>query len=182
MAKITQVRLSGFGGQGIVLAGRLLGHAGVIEGKYVCGSDAYGAQARGSGCKSEVIFSKDPIDFPHLIGADILVAMSQQAYQADCDDVIKPSGLVFYDQGQVTPRQDLNVSQFGIPATAYAVKKLKNRQVANIILVGSLVEKTGIVSPGTLRKAIRSLIPPRFSALNIEAFRVGMDLGRKTHG
>jgi 2-oxoglutarate ferredoxin oxidoreductase subunit gamma len=182
MAGTTQIRLSGFGGQGIVLAGRLLGHAGVIEKKYVCGSDAYGAQARGSGCKSELVFSKAPIDFPHLIRADILVAMSQQAYQEDCEEVRKPSGLIFYDPGQVTPRQDLNVSQFGIPATEYAVKKLKDRQVANLILVGSLVEKTGIVSPGTLRKAIRSLIPPRFSALNLEAFRIGMELGRKTHG
>ena len=75
------MRLSGFGGQGVVLAGILLGQAGVIDGKYVSGSNSYGAQARGSGCKSEIVFSDGPIDFPHLTTADILVAMSQGSLQ-----------------------------------------------------------------------------------------------------
>ena len=87
MTEMIQVRLSGFGGQGIILAGLLLGQAGVIEGKYIAGSDSYGAQARGSGCKSEIVFSDGPIDFPHLITSDILVAMSQGAYHTYCKDV-----------------------------------------------------------------------------------------------
>ena len=98
MPEITQVRLSGFGGQGIVLAGILLGEAGVIDGKYISGSNSYGAQARGSECKSEVVFSDRPIDFPHLTTADILVAMSQGAYDMFCEDVKERSGLILYDQ------------------------------------------------------------------------------------
>jgi 2-oxoglutarate ferredoxin oxidoreductase subunit gamma len=76
MTEIKQVRLSGLGGQGIVLSGMLLGQAGVMEGKYIAGSNSYGAQARGSGCKSEIVFSDSPINYPHLTISDVLVAMS----------------------------------------------------------------------------------------------------------
>ena len=87
MTDIKQIRMSGFGGQGILLAGALLGEAGVIEGKWVSGSNSYGAQARGSGCKSEIIFSNAPIDYPHLTTADFLVAMSQGTYDLYVRDV-----------------------------------------------------------------------------------------------
>jgi 2-oxoglutarate ferredoxin oxidoreductase subunit gamma len=182
MARIIQLRFSGFGGQGIVLVGTLLGHAGVIEKNYVCGSDSYGAQARGSICKSEVIFSDGPIDFPHLILADILVVMSQQAYHTDCEEVRKRSGLILFDQGHVVPKEGLNVCQIGIPATDHAVRKLKNKQVANMILLGALVDITGIVSAGSIRKTLRSRISQKALSLNLEAFQIGMRLGRKAHG
>ena len=117
MSEITQIRLSGFGGQGVVLAGVLLGEAGALDGNYVSGSNSYGAQARGSGCKSEVIFSRGPVDFPHLIGADILIAMSQGAYNEYCGDVNEDSGLILFDQGPVTSKEGLKVKQIGIPAT-----------------------------------------------------------------
>ena len=120
MTEIRQVRLSGLGGQGVVLAGLLLGQAGMIEGKYITGSNSYGAQARGSGCKSEIVFSDGPISFPHLITADILVALSQGAYQIYCKDV-KESGLILYDQGLVTPNVELNVKQLGVTADRKSV-------------------------------------------------------------
>ena len=71
------------------------GEAGVIDGKYISGSNSYGAQARGSGCKSEIVFSDRPIDFPHLTTADILVAMSQGAYDIYCEDVKEDLGSSF---------------------------------------------------------------------------------------
>jgi 2-oxoglutarate ferredoxin oxidoreductase subunit gamma len=182
MTEIKQVRLVGFGGQGIILAGVLLGQAGVIEGKYVAGSDSYGAQARGSGCKSEVVLSDGPIDFPHLTTADILVAMSQGAYNIYCEDVKADSGLILYDQGLVNLREDLKVRQVNVPATEYALKKLRNKQVANIILLGALAEITKIVLPKSMRKAILMHVSKRFQSLNLEALRLGMELGRKIHG
>jgi 2-oxoglutarate ferredoxin oxidoreductase subunit gamma len=178
MEEIRQVRLSGLGGQGVVLAGLLLGQAGVIEGKYITGSNSYGAQARGSGCKSEIVFSEGPISFPHLITADILVALSQGAYQIYCEDV-KESGLILYDQGMVTPKVELNVKQLGVPATEISVKKLGNKQVANIVILGALVETTRIVSPKAIRKAIALHIAKRFRALNLKALRIGMGLGKQ---
>ena len=93
-----------YGGQGVVLAGVLLGEAGVIDGKFVAGSNSDGAQARGSGCKSEIVFSNEPIDFPHLVTADIFVALSQGAYSMGCGDVRETSGLILYDRGQRDPQ------------------------------------------------------------------------------
>jgi 2-oxoglutarate ferredoxin oxidoreductase subunit gamma len=182
MSEITQVRLSGFGGQGVVLAGMLLGQAGAIDGKYVSGSNSYGVQARGSGCKSEIIYSNGPIDFPHLIHADILVAMSQGAYNQYCDDVKAVSGLILYDQGQVTPREGIEVKQIGIPATEQAFKKLKNKQVANIVFLGALIERTGVVSLEAMEKAMQAHLSKRFRALNLKALRLGLKLGRQVHG
>jgi len=178
MTEVLQVRLSGFGGQGIILAGLLLGQAGVIEGKYIAGSDSYGAQARGSGCKSEIVFSDGPIDFPHLITSDILVAMSQGTYHTYCKDM-KESGIIFYDQGLVTPEQRLNVEQRGVAATEISIKRLKNKQVANILLLGVVVETTKIVSPKSIQKAITFHIGERFRALNLKALRTGIEFGKK---
>jgi 2-oxoglutarate ferredoxin oxidoreductase subunit gamma len=178
MTEVLQVRLSGFGGQGIILAGLLLGQAGVIEGKYIAGSDSYGAQARGSGCQSEIVFSDGPIDFPHVITADLLVAMSQGAYHTYCKDV-KEQGIIFYDQGLVTPEQGLNVKQRGVAATEISIKKLKNKQVANILLLGVVAETTKIVSPTSIQKAITFHIGERFRALNLKALRIGIELGKK---
>jgi 2-oxoglutarate ferredoxin oxidoreductase subunit gamma len=182
MEEITQVRLSGFGGQGIVLAGILLGEAGVIDGKYVAGSDSYGAQARGSSCQSEVVFSDGFIDFPHLITADILIAMSQGAYNMFCEDVREKSGLILFDQYQIRPKEGFHVIQIGIPATEYALKKLKNKQVANIILLGALIEITKIVSLKAIKKAIHTHVSGRFRSLNLNALRIGIELGRRVHG
>lgn len=182
MSDIKQVRLSGFGGQGVVLAGLLLGQAGVFDGKYISGSNSYGAQARGSGCKSEIVFSDGPVDFPHLTIADILIAMSQGAYNTYCTEVRKESGLILFDQGFVTPRDDLNVKHIGIPATEVSVKRLKNKQVSNIVFLGALVEITQIVSRGAIRKALSKHISERFRLLNLKALRLGMELGRKFNG
>ena len=178
MAEIRQVLLSGFGGQGVVLAGVLLGEAGVIDGRYVSGSNSYGAQARGSGCKSEIVFSDGPIDFPHLITADILVALSQGAYDLYCREVKESSGIILYDQGQVTPQEGLRVKQIGIPATDWALKQLKNKQVANIILVGALIETTKLVSLEAIEKAMKTHVSQRYQALNLEALKIGLELGR----
>ena len=182
MKKVKQVRLSGLGGQGIVLAGLLLGQAGVMEGSHISGSNSYGAQARGSECKAEIVFSDGPIDFPHVIRADFLVAMSQGAYDRYCEDIRMESGLIVYDQGLVSPKVDLRVRQLGVPATEMSVKKLKNKQMANIILLGFFAETTKMVSTGSLRKAVVLHGGRGFQSLNLKALQIGKDLGRRSNG
>jgi 2-oxoglutarate ferredoxin oxidoreductase subunit gamma len=182
MSGITQIRLGGFGGQGIVLAGVLLGHAGVIEGKQVSVSNSYGVAARGSDCKAEIIFAQCPIDYPHLLAADFFVAMSQGAYNAYLKDVRPGSGLVLFDEGFVRPRELPQVDQKAVPATNSAIAKLQERQAANIVLLGALVEASGIVSAEAVRKAIRTQIDERFRALNLKALSLGVELGRQLHG
>jgi 2-oxoglutarate ferredoxin oxidoreductase subunit gamma len=182
MTSLIQVRLSGFGGQGVVLAGVLLGQAGALDGKFVTGSNSYGAQARGSGCKAEVVFSDGPIDFPHLIVADILVAMSQGGYDLYAHDVRPNIGLILYDQGQVNPKWDLKTPQIALPASECAFKKLNTKQAANIVLLGALIQITKLVSGRAMRKAIQVQVPERFRKLNLEALEIGIHLGRQTCG
>jgi len=182
MTEIRQVRLSGLGGQGILLAGALLGEAGVLEGRSVSGSNSYGAQARGSGCKSEIIFADDPIDYPHLTTADYLVAMSQGTYDLYAEEVREDTGVILYDDGLVKPKRDLKVKQIGIPATEQAMKALNNKQAANIVLLGAFIEITNIVSSGAIQKAMKIHVSERFRDLNLKAFEMGLELGRQAHG
>jgi 2-oxoglutarate ferredoxin oxidoreductase subunit gamma len=182
MRHITQVRISGFGGQGVILAGVLLGEAGVVDGDYVAGSSSYGAQARGSGCKSEIIFSDGPVDYPHLTRADVLVAMSQGTYDLYSGDLDPGTGLILYDESQVVPNAGITVKQIGIPATDHAIRELKSKQVANIVLLGALIEITGIVSDGAIEEAVGRHVGEHFRKLNLEALRCGRELGRQGRG
>jgi len=103
MSKPVQVRFGGFGGQGIVLAGLLLGQAATFEGKFVAGSNSYGVAARGAACRSEVVISEDPIDFPQVTIPDIVVVMSQRAYDLFSRKVAK--GGLRERQGAVSRTQ-----------------------------------------------------------------------------
>lgn len=179
---VAQLRFSGFGGQGVVLAGVLLGEAGIMDGKYVAGSNSYGAQARGSGCKSEIVFSDAPIDYPHVITADVLVAMSQSAYDSNQGDVNPEAGLIIYDETLIKPTGWARITQIGIAATERAMNELNNKQAANIVLLGALVGATGIVSRGAVEKAMGKHVAERFRSLNMKAFDLGIELGSKADG
>lgn len=182
MREIRQIRLSGLGGQGIILAGALLGQAGMMDWRYVAGSNTYGAQARGSACKSEIVLADSPIDYPHLTTADILVVMSQGAYDLYSEDVKEPSGFILYDSGLIKPSEKLKVKHVGLPGTECAVTRLKNKQVANIVILGALIETTEIVSQRAIQKAIALHVSERFRSLNLRALRLGMELGRQING
>jgi 2-oxoglutarate ferredoxin oxidoreductase subunit gamma len=177
-----QVCVSGFGGQGIILTGLLLGQAGALEGMHVSGASSYGAQARGSGCKSEVVLSDHPIDYPHLIEIDFLIAMSQGTYNPYSKEVREETGFILYDQGIVTPNEDLKVEQVGLPATKSSVERLKNKQMANIVLLGGFVEITRVVSLKSVKKAIDAHVSERFKEINLKALQLGMELARHQDG
>ena len=175
MSGITQIRLSGFGGQGIVLAGILLGHAGVRDGQWVSGANSYGAQARGSACKAEVILSDRPVDFPHVLEADVLVAMSQGAYERFVKET-KAGGLVIFDSQLVKPRGG-NPRHQPIPAVEVAIREMGNKQVANIVMLGALTALTHVVSKESMQAAISEHIPSRFKEINLQAVKRGFQLG-----
>ncbi len=171
-----QVRLCGFGGQGIVLAGMMLSYAGINDGKWVAGSNSYGAAARGGTCRADIIISDKPISFPHVIKPDILVAMYSSAYNKYIKGMEK--GIVIYDE-QVSIEEISSLKQVGIPAISMAVRELNNQQVANIIILGAVAEITGIVSQDALISAVEKNIPARFKTLNLKAAELGFKLGRK---
>jgi len=176
MAEIKQIRVCGFGGQGITLAGTILGHAGINDGKWVAGSNSYGAAARGGPSRADVILSDKPIIFPHLIEADILIALSQEAYDKYIEDM-KRDSRVIYDEQLVSPR-DIGLKQIGIPATNVAIEELNNKQVANIIILGATVGITKITTNDALIAAIEETVEPRFKDSNLKAVDTGFKLGR----
>jgi len=179
MNNLTQIRLCGYGGQGVVLAGTILGHAAINDDKWVSGSNSYGAQARGGSARSEVVISHNPITYPHVINADILITMSQTAYDEYIQDLAEQGALVLYDDMIVHPRDINGVQQIGIPATKTSIDELDNKQVANIVMLGASVVITGIVSEKSLISSIETNVGQRFRALNIKALEVGYTLGRK---
>ena len=107
--------------------------------------------------------------------------MSQGAYDLNWKDMKGKSGLILYDRSLITPREGVEIRQVGLPCTEFALKRLKSKQVANLVLLGALVEITKIVSPKAIRKAIALHVSERFRVLNLKALRIGMALGRQIH-
>ncbi len=177
MAEIKQIRVCGFGGQGIILAGTILGHAGINDGKWVVGSSSYGALARGGPSRADVILSDKPIIFPYLIETDILIALSQEAYDKYIEDVKRDSRVV-YDEQLVSPRDITGLKQTSIPATNVAIEELNNKQVANIIILGATVEMTKITTNDALIAAIEETVERRFKDSDLKAVDTGFKLGR----
>lgn len=177
MAESKQVRLCGFGGQGIILAGTILGYAAIEDGKWVAGSISYGAAARGGTCYSDVVISDGPIVYPHVIKADVLIALSQIAYDAYLK-LVNPQGTVIYDERLVSARETDTLKQAGVSATELAIKELGSKQVANIVMLGAATSITKIVNKDALISAIDKNMPPRFRDLNLRAVDLGFGLGK----
>jgi 2-oxoglutarate ferredoxin oxidoreductase subunit gamma len=169
-----EILLGGLGGQGVILAGVLLGQAASADGLFAAGSNSYGAQARGSSCKAEVVLASEPLDYPHAEAPDLLVCMSQGAYDA-YGDTASPEGVILYDAGLVKPRSLRR--ELGFPVTALSVDTLGNKQAANVLWVGIVAGFTGWFSPESLARAVEEHVPERFLALNQKALDLGLELG-----
>jgi len=172
MADRWTVRFGGFGGQGIVLSSVVLGLAAVYDGKYVCQRASYGAEARGGRCKSEVIISDEEISYPLIDHLQVLVLMSQQAFDSYLDE-LEPGGLLIVDPDmveRVEKRRD--VVTLKIPSATTA-DKLGNRIVANMIMLGALQAKTGIVSKESLQMSMRDSVASRFFEIDLKAMEEG---------
>jgi len=174
---VRQVRICGFGGQGVVLAGVILGEAAVLDGKWAAGASSYGAQARGGYARSDLVISDRPIVYPRVMEADLLVAMAQSAYDRYSEELAQ-GALVIYEKGLVSPREMEAVRQVGIPATGLAIKELDARQAANMVMLGALVALSGVVS----REALLRVIGERsgaFGEVNLKAAQLGFRLGEE---
>ena len=177
MSKPKQILICGLGGQGVVLAGNILGQAAINDKKWVSGSNAYGSQARGGITRSEVVISEEPIMFPHIIKADILVALSQSAYDKYVSEINVEEGSVVYDKSAVKPDRTTRIQQFAIAAVDESIRQLKNEQVANIVILGGLVTVTGIVQFQSLVQAVQQKVPEKFLEINVKAIELGRQLG-----
>lgn len=176
--KRTEIRFAGFGGQGVVLAGVLLGTAAAVtDGRRAVQTQSYGAAARGGGARSEVVLSDEPIVYPRVTHPDILVAMSEEAMKKYGGDM-RPGALLCIDSDLVKEVGRADIRLVGVPVSNLATQELGRTIVANIVMLGVLVAKTGVVSMEGMEQAIRASVPPKTVDLNLKAFRRGLELGQ----
>jgi len=173
--KRTEIRIAGLGGQGVVLAGQILGRAAVYDGKQVVQTQSYGAEARGSAAKSEVIISDEKIGFPVVRKCDILVAMSQTALDKNKKD-LKEDGILVIEEDMVTVTSDIKAKVVKVPATKTSETELKSKIYANSVMLGALTKITGLVSQSAVEKAIYDSVPKEAQEKNINAFRIGSQI------
>jgi len=173
--KRIEVRISGLGGQGVVLAGEILGRAAVYDGKHVVQTQSYGAEARGSAAKSEVIISDSKIGFPKVRKCDVLVAMSQSAVEKHLKD-LKEKGTLIVDEDMVEHIPKTKAKVFKFSATKTAEKLLKSRLYANIVMLGALTKITGIMKEEAVEKAVTDSVPETAIEANMRGFREGLKL------
>jgi 2-oxoglutarate ferredoxin oxidoreductase subunit gamma len=172
--KKTEVRISGLGGQGVVLAGQILGKAAAYNGKNVVQTQSYGAEARGSVAKSEVIISDDKIGFPTIRRCDILVAMNQEALDRHMKD-LKEDGVLIVDSTYVKKIPETKAKIFKISATEQAEKTFGDKIYANMLMLGALTKVTNIVSERTMKRAIRDDATKKTASINEEAYKKGRE-------
>ncbi len=176
--KVTEIRFGGFGGQGIIRSGIILGRAASIyDSKFATMNQSFGPEARGGACSSQLVISEDRVLYPYVVKADILVAMSQEGYEKFADE-LKDDGALLYDSDLVQPKKSKSVKNYSIPATKFA-EELGNRIIANVVMLGFLTAITGVVSVESMKKTIPESVPERFTELNIQAFNKGYEFGIK---
>ena len=170
-----QIRLCGTGGQGIVVAGRILSEAAIQDKKFVSLTAGYGSAMRGDISKSDMVFSDTFIDCPMLTEIDLLVSMSEEAYHESLP-MVRETGLIVLDDTLVKPNPNSSIKHYTIPATEKAIKELKSQMAANIILLAATNSIGRLVSRTSLKESIKSTVPSRFVELNLHALQIGFDL------
>jgi len=178
--KRTTIQFCGFGGQGIVLSSIVFGSASVIgAGLYAVQTQSYGSEARGGECQAELILSGEQIGSPIADEIDILVAMSQLAYNR-YSKRLRPGGILLLDPDMVDEGDPTGIKVFRISATSIA-EELGSKISANMVMLGFLQSITGIVSKMDLLNAIRSNVNPKFRELNNLAVQQGISWAEENY-
>jgi 2-oxoglutarate ferredoxin oxidoreductase subunit gamma len=178
-----EIRIAGFGGQGVITMGTILAVAfGIHENLEVAQTQSYGPEARGGACRSDVIISDEPIDYTRPLALDLFIALSSAAMEQYGSEVQKGKTLVLVDKTLVaqTPNHSLRI--LGVEATRIAEEEFQDRVVANMIMLGAMAALTGWVRLEALEKALNSQISARALENSKSALKRGFELGRKMAG
>jgi 2-oxoglutarate ferredoxin oxidoreductase subunit gamma len=176
---VTEIRIAGFGGQGVILSAVVIGKAGCIyQDGYSTMTQSFGPEARGGACSAQVILSDSPVLYPYVSRPDILIVMSQEAYTLFSPQ-IKDNGILIIEEdlvriGELPP----GVRVYSIPATRIA-EELGKKMVLNIVMVGFFGAVSQVLDPDALRKAVAASVPEAYRELNLKAFDRGFDYGTK---
>jgi len=170
-----EVRICGLGGQGVVLAGQILGRAAVFDGKNVVQTQSYGSEARGSAAKSEIIISDEKIGYPMVRKCDILVAMSQSALDTHIID-LKENATLLVDKDLVKKIPKIKAKIYKLQTTKIAQTQLKSKMYANVIMLGALTKITKIVSKQAIQKAVKTSVRANTTKTNLHALQKGLNI------
>jgi 2-oxoglutarate ferredoxin oxidoreductase subunit gamma len=171
-----EIRICGFGGQGIILAGFIIGKAASVFMDYhAVQSQSYGPEARGGAARSEIIISSEKIGYPRPLGIDILLAMSQESFDSYRDD-LRDNTIIIVDPDLVK-KHEIGRSVYKVHAQQIA-EELGNKIVTNIVMVGAFTSISGLLKPEAVKKSVIDSVPKRFTELNIKAFERGLEAGK----
>jgi len=176
---MTEIRFSGFGGQGIIRCGLIAGKAlSLFDNKQATMTQSFGPEARGSACSSQLVVSDERVLYPYISTPEILVSMSQEAYDK-YEPELREDGLLLIDKDLVKSKPPRGkIKSYSVPSTRFA-EELGNRIIANLVMLGFFTAITRIVSPEAMKKALPGLVPGRFLELNKKAFDKGYEYGKK---
>ena len=174
-----RVRLvfSGSGGQGVITAAIILAEAAVIhEGMNATQSQSYGAAARGGSTRSDIIISEKEINFPEVNQPNVLVCLTQDAYNS-YSSIIRPGGILLTDSRYVQTTRKVDAKQIELPMYENVMENIGKSVVFNICVLGTLVSITEVIKPKSVLAAVAAKVPRDFVELNTRAFELGMELG-----
>jgi 2-oxoglutarate ferredoxin oxidoreductase subunit gamma len=178
--RLTEIRVAGFGGQGVILSAVVLGKAASIyENGFATMTQNFGPEARGGACSAQLVISDEPVLYPYVTHPDIMVIMSQEAYNRFAGE-LKPGGLLMVEEDLVRV-SNLNRDKkvYSIPATRFA-EELGKRMVLNSVMVGFFTAITKLLGADSVRKAVAASVPAAFRELNLKAFDKGFEYGNAT--
>jgi 2-oxoglutarate ferredoxin oxidoreductase subunit gamma len=179
---LTEIRIAGFGGQGVILAANIIGKAASIyAGGYATMTQNYGPEARGGAASSALVLSDEPVLYPYITRPDILVVMSQEAYTRFAPEV-KDTGILIVEQDlvRVGPLPE-TLRLYSCPGTRMA-EELGKKVVLNVVMIGCVAAVSGILTKQAFRDAITSSVPRAAVELNLRAFEAGYGYGLKKNG
>ncbi|MCK9462942.1 MAG: 2-oxoacid:acceptor oxidoreductase family protein [Proteobacteria bacterium] len=178
------IRICGLGGQGVIMAGMIIGKAAsIFEDRFATLVQSFGPEARGSECSAQVMVADEEIAFPYVRRSDIFVAMSQSAYDKFVEEM-KEGAMLVHEGELVKPdaRLPKGVKAFGIPATRIADEEFKRRIVFNMIMTGFIAGATKVVGMDAMRKAVIDSVPQGTETLNLKAFDRGYQYAVENYG
>ena len=177
-----EVRIAGFGGQGVVLSGIVLGTAAMYGNKFSTQVQSYGPEARGGACKTEVVIADEEISFPMVTRPDFFIALSQEALDRYLGDLLEGKTLVVDEDLVRNLPEKEGIKVLKLPLTRVADKKVKNRMFTNIVMLGAITNLTGLVSEEAMKGAVRSSVPRATVDKNLAALEEGFALTREIKG
>ncbi len=174
---LTEIRVAGFGGQGVILSAIVLGKAcSIHQGQFATMTQNFGPEARGGACSAQLILSDTPVLYPYVTQPDIMVVMSQEAYVKFASE-LKDGGMLIIERDLVRITDESKDARiYSVPATRIA-EELGKRMVLNIVMVGFFTAVTRLLEADAVRKAVADSVPASFRELNLKAFDKGFEYG-----